>query len=325
MVLSNAQIDALNALWLNPDVPSAFTGPQTLFTAAKESGLDISLSMVKKYLASKRGYVMHRDVRKTATVYVIPSVFGWFHCDLMEVGRQKQANYGVSYVLFLIEILSKQLYVYKLKNKLGSTVASALDDILTNKLMLNKKVGLVSDYGAEFLSREVQAVLKRHKMVFRPILSSTGAFFSERIIFTIRARLRRAMTQNRTKRFYYLIEKLAKAYNNSIHRIIKFRPAHVKLSDKSELQANIREAYQGTLQTPSHRAIPIGAQVKLAISRKLLKKKDDFRWSVDTFTIVKRERLQTKFMYTIENTDTGQLKSQKYFAWQLQLIISPLS
>jgi uncharacterized protein Yka (UPF0111/DUF47 family) len=100
--------------------------------------------------------------------------------DLADVSNISNENDSVRYLLFLIGIFSKYLWIEPLKNKTGKDVVKALQNILTKERKCKK---LRSDVGKEFNNNTMKPFSKQENIYYLSTLSSdTKANVAERVI-----------------------------------------------------------------------------------------------------------------------------------------------
>ena len=134
----------------------------------------------------------------------------------MDVSAQAHNNHGVSFLLCVIDIWSRYVWVRALRNKESKTVNAAMADILKDG---RKPELLMSDSGSEFISKS-----------FRKLMGDDGisqAFAEpgdhhrmgivERFNKTIRGAMTKYMTAFKTKSYVGVLDKLVKNYNNTEH------------------------------------------------------------------------------------------------------------
>jgi hypothetical protein len=113
-------------------------------------------------------------------------------------------NYDVKYLLFVIDIFSKYLWVEPLKTKTAKDVVKALQNIL-NKGRKCKK--LRSDNGKEFNNNIMKTFLKNEDIhYFTAQNSDTKANFAERVIKTVKNMIYRYFTKQRTHRYINVLQ-----------------------------------------------------------------------------------------------------------------------
>lgn len=83
---------------------------------------------------------------------VVASIDDQWDADLMDMTKFKKENVGVQFVLLVIDIFSKYLWMRPLKDKKGPTTARAFEDIFREGRQPTK---LRTDKGQEFRSKSL--------------------------------------------------------------------------------------------------------------------------------------------------------------------------
>lgn len=172
-------------------------------------------------------YTQHKQprfkfVRRAVTS---PTINNLVQCDLMIMSKYHQQNSHFKNLLVLIDVLSRYLHVYPLKSKKGEEIADRLDEFLTNA---NPRVNAIQcDRGTEFYNRFVLGVCRRHNVTLFSTYSPLKAQVSERVIKTLRLKIQKHMSHNRTSRYIDQLQNIVYAYNHTYHSRIKMRPVDV--------------------------------------------------------------------------------------------------
>ena len=122
--------------------------------------------------------------------------------DLMDMAKFKEYNRGYTFVLVVIDVFSKYLWMRPLKNKQGTSVSKAIDSILEEG---RSPTRIRTDKGAEFKAKEVQKTLRKHHIQHLYAQNETKAAIAERVIKTIKSKMYRYFT---FKRDYAYIDNL---------------------------------------------------------------------------------------------------------------------
>ena len=138
--------------------------------------------------------------------------------DLADLSNLKYYNDGHCYLLFLIDCYSRKLHIVPIKDKMGETVATALDNHLTNSIYNYSRWWV--DRGKEFYNKQVKKICQKHNVNMYSVQNyRVKAVFSERAIRTINEKLYRIFTAYNT--YNYIDQNLQNvviSYNNSPHR-----------------------------------------------------------------------------------------------------------
>lgn len=118
----------------DPSAAGSFTGEDKLFRYVQNEGkYNISkyIYKVRKWLQRQEPYSLQRPVRRhyRRNKVIVAGIDGQWGADLMEMTKFKKENDGVQYVLFVIDVFSKYLWMQPLKDKKGPTTAKAFENI----------------------------------------------------------------------------------------------------------------------------------------------------------------------------------------------------
>lgn len=233
--------------------------------------------------------------------------------DLMAMEQFKKFNSGYSYILLVIDIFSKFIWVRGLKSKRAEEVAGAFRNIL-NEIHGNV-VHVHTDDGGEFKGSFKK--LMKEKGI-NSYITHTGlkAMIAERAIKEFKRRLFKAFAYNalnKTNKTQYrwldIIQDIAKQYNNSPHSTLKgLVPAKIGNKEEKYLQKYV-------YNSPKIRRTPkfqIGDQVRISRGDKnIFRKGYTAGYSAEIFTIVEIHQTDP-ITYTLENFRKEKLKGKFY-------------
>ena len=136
MLLTSADKERLLEIYSNPANTGALRGVDQLYRQARSEGLLVTRKQVQNFLYSIPAYALHR---KSSTVFPRRKIvaFSKFEClaaDLMDLQKYKFSNKHFSFVLVVLDVLSKTLFLYPLKTKTGREIKNALKYIFTMRM-----------------------------------------------------------------------------------------------------------------------------------------------------------------------------------------------
>lgn len=241
--------------------------------------------------------------------------FETLQADLMVMETFKDLNDGYSYILLVIDIFSKFIWVRKLKNKRADETAKAfksiLDDIPHKKDIKHVWV----DEGSEFKG-QFKDLLKREGINVYNTFSGMKAMIAERAIREFKNRLWKRFALhalNKTDKTMYrwidIIQEIAQEYNNTPHSTLKgITPAKVGLKEEKYLQKHV-------YSHPKIRRIPkfqIGDTVRISRGDKnIFRKGYESVYSAELFTITELHQTDP-ITYTLKNHRNEKLKGKVY-------------
>ena len=155
----------LENYYFNAGNPAAFSGPQKLYKvlSKKYPGL-FGLGYIKKWLNNQDSYSIQRQVRhrfKTPNVRV-SGIDEQFQADLADVSNLSKENSGTNYLLFVIDVFSKYLWVLPLKDKTAKSVIEGMSIVFNER----KPKKLQTDKGSEFVNRWFKKFMTENNVYF---------------------------------------------------------------------------------------------------------------------------------------------------------------
>ena len=112
----------LQKIYYSPSNVASFTGPEKLYAFAKRDGkYKLSKYKIRKWLQRQEPYSMQRPIRrpKNRTHIIVAGIDDQWSADLMDMVKFSKYNDGYSYVLVVIDVFSKYVWLRKLKDKKG--------------------------------------------------------------------------------------------------------------------------------------------------------------------------------------------------------------
>ena len=166
----------LSELYYNPKNPASFGGPSKLYQAVKNR---YSLKQVRDWLQGQEAYSLHRPVRRTFPTnrVLVEGVDDQWDADLMDMSNYANSNNGIRYVLLVIDIFSKYVWLRPLHTKTGAEVREAFASIQKRTPKL-----LRTDKGKEFTNNIVERYLKSRGIHHFVTQNEGKANYAERAI-----------------------------------------------------------------------------------------------------------------------------------------------
>ncbi|CAG2217713.1 unnamed protein product [Mytilus edulis] len=132
-------------------------------------------------IVDQEPYSLQRPLRRpqNRTEIVVAGIDDQWSADLMDMVKFSKYNKEYKYVLVVIDVFSKYLWLRKLKDKKGESVATAFQDIFQTGRVPNK---IRTDMGQEFKAKRVQTVFKKEEINHFYAFNEVKASVSERVI-----------------------------------------------------------------------------------------------------------------------------------------------
>ena len=295
--------------------PGSYYGPEKVMRILKEKGVhDIKKKVVESWLQNQDWYSLHKHARRTfqrAKVRV-SAINNLFDADLADMKALSKFNSGVRFLLVVIDVFSRYLWIAPLKNKTASEVVKGFKSIF-NKGRKCKK--LRTDKGSEFVSKITQAYLKSQDIYFFTTQNSdTKANYAERVIYTIKNLIYRHIEKQRSKRYIDNLQDLVVSYNATPHRSLgNIAPKDVNKTNQDDIWAY---QYLNPLEYKKTRQVPyrfnIGDFVRISYNNITFKRSYNEQFSKELFKVDTRFRMQGIPMYKIKDFKDRRIRGNFY-------------
>ncbi len=166
--------------------------------------------------------------------------------DLAQMDNIARYNKGVHFLLVVVDTLSSFLWVEPVKRKTGVLVTEAFKRILERATPRKPKM-VFTDKGLEFYNRNLIDLLDSlHVTLYSTTTSSIKASQAERKIRTLKGRLYKMMTHQRSWKYLEQLQDVVDGINNSVNRTIGMKPAAV---GDDQVQQVFRKRYTRPVET----------------------------------------------------------------------------
>lgn len=285
--------------------PAAYAAIDKLFQAVrskKKIKKKYHRENVVDWLESQDAYNLHRPVRHRfiRRTYNVQNMDDLWEADLMDLRSLKTYNDGYSYVLTIIDAVSKYSWLEPIKEKSSKNVAEAFSRVFSRSSG-RKPICLQTDKGKEFVGRETQQVLRDNDITHRVARSpDTKAAIAERLIRTIKERIWRYFTHKNTRRYIDVLAEIIEAYNQSKHSATKMTPASVTLYNVAKARKNIQQRYKSSKLDRAPK-FKIGQLVRVSRARNIFQKSYEGGWTLEIFKIVRISTTRQPPVYFLQD------------------------
>ncbi len=308
----------LNA-YSSPGHPIAFSAPSTV---AKY--FNISQKQAKEILEYDESYNLHREYKqpKHYNPFYVHNRREQIQADLIDVARISTSNNRIKFLLLLIDIFSKKVWVYPLKNKSATSMVKCLQTWIQN-IDVKPKI-FATDRGLEFSNQHVQNLLFQNNIEWQALGGTMKAAVAERANKTIQILLYKYLTEKETTRYIDVLQNLVKTYNKRGHRSINnISPDEADLPiNESEIQAIHHARYEKIAQKrKTNLPFKVGDLVRIkTLAKKVSSSNRAYaeQFKGEFFRIVRINRTLPIAMYYLRSLDTGEFIDGGFYAQELQ-------
>ena len=145
--------------------------------------------------------------------------------DLADMQSLSKKNKGIKYLLCVIDLFSKYVFVVPLKDKKGISVTNGLNKIIKQSGRKPNKIRV--DQGSEFYNHVFKRWLSRNNIIMYSTYNEGKSVVAERFIRILKNKLYKHMTATGKNVYYDVLDYIVNEYNNTKHNTIKMKPKDV--------------------------------------------------------------------------------------------------
>ncbi|XP_039305166.1 uncharacterized protein LOC120357759 [Solenopsis invicta] len=273
----------LEKLYYDPAHYAGFSAVENLTRAAKPN---FTRNNVARWLESQDAYSLHRPLRRKfpRLHYNVTNIDDVWEGDLIEVRNLKSYNDGYSYILVIIDVLSKFVWVEPLRDKTSVCVTKAFQRVLARSKG-RIPIYLQTDKSKEFVGRATQKFLEENDIRFRVTRNpDIKAAVVERFNRTLKERMWRYFTHKNTRRYIDVLQDIVRAYNHTRHSVTKMQPAVVTRENARIARENITRRWKDVnkIKNAKYHA---GDLVRVSRAKGTFEKGYEANWTEEIFRI----------------------------------------
>lgn len=272
----------LMEIYNDPSNAGAFGGVKRFAVSANIKDYD----RAKELLSTSDAYTLHKPaVRKfKRRKYIVSGIDALWQADLGDFSSLSRQNKGFKYVLFVIDVFSKVLWVEPVKNKRAKTVDEAFNIILS-RASPRKPRNVMTDKGTEFSSIR-KTLSERGIKYYTAENAETKASVAERVIRTIKGKIYRYFTYTGKPRYVDRLHDFVQAYNNSKHRSIGMKPNEVCEGNTDKVFTKLYPNHSSDIE--NNPKFNTGDKVRISIDKPTFSKGYSANWTTEIFTVSRR-------------------------------------
>lgn len=298
------------------DPEQGFSNVNQLYNKLKELGYSFTLSEVKKWYNSQAVNQIYKEPKPVYQKIVCPfGSVGCIQCDLMDINKFFRQNEGYHYIFNAIDIFSRYLWAYPIKNKKATSTLECLKNVIKEikSKYPDNVIAITCDNGSEFLGAFKKYLDSEKIFIFYndpySITAKTHMGIVERVNRTMWGFIKKYTAANNTLKFVDRIPEFVKNYNNKVHGTIKMKPI---------------DAFNGT-KIPIHENNDIVSEINIGDKVRTIRKINKFdkagfsqKWSEIVYEVIEKNGNR----YSLKNTDNGKKLTITYLPRELQKIDS---
>jgi len=325
--------DYLHSIYTNVQKPGSFQGIVKLYKAVLDEGVYlIKLHEIQKWLQSVNAYTMNRPVKRVTKrpSVIVSGLYDQYETDLASLNKYEyiEQNDGVKYLLVVIDVFSRFIWVRPLKNKLASNVIKAFQNIFDTMIKTPRRMR--SDRGSEFTSTETRKFMKERNIVQMFTSNELQANYVERVIKTIKSKIYRYLVNTNSLRYIDVLPKIVSSYNSTWHSGIRSKPEEVTEKNEKQLWWQMywpketlnEETKRLRAERKEKYKLNVGDFVRISLRKKAFQREYDERWSGEIFIVVSKFKRNGSIpMYKLTDYE-GEKVTGTFYTKEIQKITS---
>ncbi len=228
----------LNDVYNNPSSSAYLAGLNTVYRVAKKKNAAVKMEQVRKFLQKQDTYTLHKPIKhRFPRNRVIPAgLDSDWQMDLVDMKAIKKHNKGHTFILTCIDVLSRYAWAVPVKNKQPATILAAFKEILKDG---RKPWNIMVDSGTEFKSVFKEYMKDKGINLFTATSPDVKAGNVERYNRTLKTRLWRHFTKNRTFLYLDVLPQLVSSINRTVSRATGHRPVDVTPANAQKILSDV--------------------------------------------------------------------------------------
>lgn len=300
--------------------PAHYAGYSAVDNLARAAKPNFTRNDVVRWLESQDAYTLHRPLRRKfpRLHYNVTNIDDVWEADLIELRNLKSYNDGYSYLLVIIDVLSKYAWVEPLREKTANCVINAFQRVLARSEG-RVPVYLQTDKGKEFVAQPMQKFLKENDIRFRVARNpDIKASIVERFNRTLKERMWRYFTHKNTHRYIDVLQNVVSAYNHTRHSSTKMQPAIVTRENARIARENIARRWNDdAIKKRELKAkYRTGELVRVSRAKGTFEKGYEARWSEEIFRIHRVLEWRKPLVYELSDL-TGEVIDGIFYEQEL--------
>lgn len=309
----------LKRLYFNPSNPASFQGPEAVLRQVRREGRNnLSRKQIKNWVRNQEGYSQMRKVNRQfeRSPVVVSGIDDQWDVDLAQLSSYADENDGINYLLVVIDIFTRFLWVRPMKDKFAVTIVAAFRDVLSEG---RKPRRLRSDAARDFTSKKFQELCNAEGIVHFTTFGEKQANFVEAVIKTVKRTIYTRMVTENTPRYIDDLDEMVDAYNNRFHSGIQAIPREITKADEKHLWWQMympADFFDPTKKKKIPRNIPyehaVGDHVRISATLGNFNRQYNQKWSTEVFKVRSRFHRFGIPQFTLEDLKGEPLRGSFY-------------
>ena len=288
--------------YFKPGIPAAYAGPQKLYNILKQNKHHVTQNQVKKWLQDQDAYSLLQPVKyKFKRQRVITrGIDDMWDIDLADMSNLTDHNENQRFLLIVIDVFSKYLWVQPLPNKSHTSVINAFQKIF--KQTTRRPRTLRSDNGTEFKNRWFKQFMKKEGIYAYTTKNEMKANFAERVIRTLKGMLYRYFLHHQTYHYMDVLQDIVQSYNIRLHSsLFGYSPAQITKQVEAKVWKHMYIDKLKLKKTKTKYKFEIGQHVRISHLKYTFQRDYHIKWTQEVFKVTHRCKKQGIHLYRVKD------------------------
>lgn len=248
---------------------------------------------------------------------IVKGINDLYQADLVEVIPYAKFNRGFKYLLVVINVFSKYVWVTPVKNKSGQEVANAMAGIL--KTLAQSPQNLQTDLGKEFYNKNFKDLMQKYGINHYSSYSNLKSSVVERVNRTLKNLMWKEFSVRGNYKWVDILQDIVSAYNSKKHSTTGLRPADVNKKNEKLLLDTVYSNIKTV--DPKPNKFKIGDSVRVSKTRQVFKKSYTPNYSNEIFIINKIKATNPR-TYLLRDSRGQEIKGG-FYGFEIQKVKYP--
>ena len=284
----------------------------------------LTLNKVKQWMEGQDTYTLNREIRTKMVKpnIIVDGINDIWEADLADLRKYEKLNDGYKYLLGVVDVFSRKLYVRPLKNKYSFSVIQAFQDILKESGQSCNK--LRTDMGSEFTNEAFQSYLSHIGISHYYSHGTSQCAYIERVWKTIKKRIIKLISKMKSNRYIDKLQSVISSYNKTMHSMTGFSPNEVSEENESEVRYNqyvqriSRNQLVNAAEQKQYR-FEVGDKVRIAKRKERIQTEHRERWTREPYIVLDRVKISGVPMYQLIDMK-GEVIDGRFYEHEMQKI-----
>ena len=274
-------------------------------------------SNVHAFMSQKRSISLHkRKIRNfQRRPIIVPGPFHSICADLIDYSMYSRQNHGYKYILCIVDMFSRLNFVRPLKTKKAEEVAGKIEEIISDMQFIPRF--FTSDKGGEFDVRKIfikSLLVDQFHMIVYYTSGPKKNSMVERFNRTLKERIERYFTENKTKCWVDILQAFSENINNSVNRSIGMPPSAVTFDNADIISKRL---YPNRGKKVSCDKILAGDRVRIVLPQGIFDKGYKKSWSDKIYTVHAIEKSMGFCLYILKDDE---ILPRKFYLSELNFV-----